>query len=35
MLEEGYDMSGLPEYDAKGDRLLPFPGCESPETDGD
>lgn len=35
MQEEGYDMHGLPVYDGDGTRLLPFPGCESPETDGD
>ncbi len=35
MREEGYDMTGLPVYDSSRERLLPFPGCESPETDGD
>ena len=35
MREEGYDMSGLPVYRDDGPSLMPFPGCESPETDSE
>lgn len=35
MREEGYDLSGLPTYGGDRSVLLPFPGCETPETDGE
>lgn len=35
MREEGYDLTGLPEFADDSSFLLPFPGCEQPETDAD
>lgn len=35
MREEGYDLRDLPSYGDNRSFLLPFPGCEQPETDAD